>query len=43
MDWWLTWHILQGVFAFGVMVLAAASIALKFFLTPQEKNGNFIV
>jgi hypothetical protein len=28
MDWWLTWHILQGVFAFGVMVLAAASIVL---------------
>ena len=26
MDWWLTWHILQGVLAFGVMVLTAASI-----------------
>jgi len=26
MDWWLTWHILQGVLAFGVMVLTATSI-----------------
>jgi hypothetical protein len=26
MDWWLTWHILQGVLAFGAMLLAAASI-----------------
>ncbi|MBW2310761.1 MAG: hypothetical protein DRG87_07925 [Deltaproteobacteria bacterium] len=26
MDWWLTWHMLQGVVAFGVMVLTAASI-----------------
>jgi len=26
MDWWLTWHILQGVLACGVMLLAAASI-----------------
>ena len=26
MDWWLTWHILQGVLAFGVMLLTATSI-----------------
>lgn len=26
MDWWLTWQILHGVFAFGAMLLAAASI-----------------
>jgi len=26
MDWWLTWHILQGVLAFGVMLLTAAGI-----------------
>jgi len=26
MDWWLTWQILQGVFAFGAMLLAVASI-----------------
>jgi hypothetical protein len=26
MDWWLTWHMLQGVLAFGVMLLTAASI-----------------
>jgi hypothetical protein len=26
MDWWLTWHILQGVFAFGLMLLTVASI-----------------
>jgi hypothetical protein len=28
MDWWLTWHILQGVLACGVMVLASASILI---------------
>jgi hypothetical protein len=26
MDWWLTWHIVRGVLAFGVMLLTAASI-----------------
>jgi len=26
MDWWLIWHILQGVLTFGVMLLMAASI-----------------
>jgi len=26
MDWWLTWHILQGVFAFGAVLLAVAII-----------------
>jgi len=26
MDWWLTWHMLQGVSALGVLLLTAASI-----------------
>ncbi len=32
MDWQLTWHILQGAFALGALVLAAASLAFAWSL-----------